>query len=879
MRWFRRLLGGGKALARSEREELELDEELRAYLESAVDEKMRRGLGREHATRLTRLELGLVSVESVKDRVRDVGWETHVERLWQDVGYAARTLRKSPGFTSVAILTLALGVGVNTAIFSVVNAAMLRPLPFGHPDRLVRIYESNQERGWPEFSASDPNFLDWRAQATSWEALAAFEEGTVSVTTTAGAELVPALRVTSDFLPALGFSPALGRNFEADDGQPGGNLNVTIISDALWRRVFGADPGVIGASVRLNDTPHTIIGVLPARFGWGDTELLRARLTDPNRSRADHQLEVIGLLKPHVALSEARAELVTIAARLAAEYPKDNEGWTVRLVTFYDWLVPQQVRASLVVLQAAVLLVLLIACINVANLLLARGAARQKELAIRVAVGASRWRIVWHSMTESCVLAFIGAAAGVGLAAITIRVLSVYAATVVPRADEASIDWVVLSFALGCALVSAAAFGLLSSLHAAREQGHALHDTGRGATGGRRRQRIRASLTVAEVSLSVALLIGAGLLLRSLVTLQRVDVGFAVDAVMTGRVMLASTTAFDTLDKRGDFWRRLVAEVAVLPGITHVSTGSGIPFAEGGTPNTEIAVPGAPLIPGVQASANWRVVTPGYFATLGIALRGRDFTEADGPGSPPVIIVSEALARLYWPNDDPVGKTIVVRTLGNRARTVIGVAGDLRRFGLDDEIRPMVYYPGMEVPVFGQMYLVWRSAVDPQSQVPAIRDAIRRVSAQAALHDVTPAIERLSQSFGSRRFNLYLFGLFAIVALALAAIGLFGVMAYLVSQRTREIGVRLALGAPRAEVFRVIIGRGVALAATGAMLGVVGATWLTRLMEGLLFSVSRTDPVTFAAVPVVMVAVAALACYVPARRAMQVDPVTALRAE
>jgi putative ABC transport system permease protein len=879
MRWLGRVIRGANALARSERAERELDEELRACLDAAVEEKMRRGQDREQATRAARLELGLVSVEGVKDRVRDVGWETHLERLWHDVRYAGRALRRSPGFTAVAVLTLALGVGVNTAIFSVVNAVMLRPLPFSHPDRLVRIYESNPERGWPEFSASDPNFLDWHAQATSWEALAAFEDGTVSLATGAGAELVPALRVTSDFLSALGFSPALGRNFRADESQPGGNLNVTIISDALWRRIFGADPRVIGASLRLNDIPHTIIGVLPARFEWGETELLRPRVIDLKRSRSDHQLNVIGLLKTDVTLAEARAELVTIAARLAADYPMDNDGWTVRLVTFYDWLVPQQVRASLVVLQAAVLLVLLIACINVANLLLARGAARQRELAIRLAVGASRWRIVWHGLTESCVLAFIGAAVGVGLATVTIRLLSAYAATVVPRAEEASIDWVVLSFALGCALVSAAAFGLLSSLHAGREQGHALHDTSRGSTGGRGRQRIRASLTVAEVSLSVALLIGAGLLVRSLVTLQRVDAGFAVDAVMTGRVMLASATAFDTPEKRGDFWRRVVAEVATLPGITHVSTGSGIPFAEGGTPNTEIAVPGAPPIAGVQLSANWRVVTPGYFATMGIPLRGRDFTEADGPDAPPVIVISEALARLYWPNDDPLGKTIVVRSLGNRARTVIAIAGDVRRLGLDDEIRPMVYYSAMEVPVFGQMYLVWRSAVNPQSQIPAIREAIRRVSAQVALHDVMSGTERLSDSFGSRRFNLCLLGLFAIVALALAATGLFGVMAYLVSQRTREIGVRLALGAPRAEVFRVIIARGVALAAAGAMLGVVGATWLTRLMEGLLFSVSRTDPVTFTAVPIAMVAVAVLACYIPARRAMQVDPVIALRAE
>jgi putative ABC transport system permease protein len=886
MGWLRRIIGGANALARRQRAERELDEELRACLDTAVEEKMRRGLDRKQATRVARLELGLVSVESVKDRVRDVGWETQIERLWQDVRYAGRALRKNPGFTAVAVFTLALGVGVNTAIFSVVNAVMLRPLPFGNPDRLVRIYESNPERGWPEFSASDPNFLDWRAQATSWEALAAFDGGTVSLTTGAGVDVLRALRVTSDFLPAIGFSPALGRNFRPDETQPGGDLNITIISDGLWRRAFGADPRVIGGSVRVNDTPHTIIGVLPARFdgaglrasGFSETELLLPRAPDPNRSRGDHQLSVIGLLKPHVTLGEARAELTTIAARLAAEYPKDNEGWTVRLVSFYDWLLPQQVRESLVVLQGAVLLVLLIACINVANLLLARGAARQRELAIRVALGASRMRIVWHGLLESCVLAFIGAAVGVAVAAITIRVLSVYAATVVPRVDEASINWVVLSFALVCALASAAAFGLFPSLHAAREQGQALHDTSRGTTGGIGRQRIRATLIVAEVSLSVALLIGAGLLLRSFVVLQRVDVGFDVDAVMTGRVMLASATVFDTPEQRREFWRALTEEVAALPGITGASLGSGIPLTTGNT-STEIAVPGVPELAGVQPSADWRVVTPGYFAAMGIPLRGRDFTGADGPDAPAVIIVSEALARLYWPNEDPIGKTIVPRSLGNFPRTVIGIAGDLRSFGLDGEIRPMVYYSGMERPVFGQMYLVWRSAVDPQSHIGAIRDAIRRVSPQVAFYDVMPATERLSNSFGSRRFNLYLLGLFAIVAATLAAIGLFGVMAYLVSERTREIGVRLALGGTRAEVFRVIVGRGVALAAAGAMLGAVGAAWLTRLMEGLLFSVSRTDPMTFAAVPIAMVAIAVLACYVPARRAMRVDPVIALHAE
>ena len=631
MRWLRRVIGGAHALVRRQRVEEELDEELRGYLESSVEERMRGGMSREQAMRAARLETGLVSAASVRDQVRDVGWEVHVERLWQDVRFAARGLRRNRGFTAVAVLTLALGVGVNTAIFSVVNAVTLRPLPFGKPDRLVRIFESNVERGWLEFSASDPNFLDWRAQAGSWEALAAFQENTFSVATGDGVELVTGLSVSPEFLRALGFSPVLGRDFRDEEARRSGNPNVALLSDGLWRRAFGANPGVIGTSVRLNDTPHTIIGVLPAGFDWGEIELLRPRIIDPSRGRGDHQLNVIGLLKPHVTLGEARTELTTIAARLAATYPASNSGWTVNLVTFYDWLVPQQVRYSLLVLQGAVLLVLLIACINVANLLLARGAAREKELAIRAAVGASRWRLVWHGLVESCVLALISAAAGVGLAAVTVRVLSLYATTVVPRVDEASIDWAVLSFALACALVSAAAFGLLPSLHAARGVGPVLHDSSRGATGGRTRHRIRASLTVAEVSLSVALLIGAGLLLRSLATLQGVDAGFDVDAVMTGRVMLASRTAFDSVDTRREFWRRVTAEVGKLPGVTAVSVGSGIPFAEGGTPNTEIAVPGRSVDRNAPLSASWRVVAPAYVATRGSPLRGRDFRDADGP--------------------------------------------------------------------------------------------------------------------------------------------------------------------------------------------------------------------------------------------------------
>jgi putative ABC transport system permease protein len=804
-----------------------------------------------------------------------------VAATWaRDFRYAARGLRRSPAFTAIAVLTLALGVGVNTAIFSVVNAVMLRPLPFGSPERLVRLYESNPERNWPEFSVSDPNFLDWRGQATSWDALAATTGSSSSLTWDSGAEVVRSIRVTPEFLGVLGIVPALGRDFRSDEARPAQPSQTAILNDGLWRRLFGADPSALGRVIPINGAPHTIVGILPPGFEWGNNlELLLPFAPDPARSRGDHQLTVIGRLKAGVSLDSATAELKGIAADLARQYPVDNEGWSVRLRSFYDWLVPEATRQSLVVLQGAVALVLLIACVNVANLLLARGVARQKELAIRVAVGASRGRILWHGALESLVLAAVSTAAGVALAAVTLRALTIYAADTVPRIDDASIDLRVLAFAALSSLVAALLFGVLPSMHAARVHGgQVLHDSSRGSTGGRARQRLRATLTVAEVALSVALLIGAGLLLRSFLTLQRVDPGFEVNAVMTGRVMLADREAFDTSAKRADFWRRMNTAIAALPGITAVSTGSSVPLG-GGSASTEITVPGAEVTPGVQPSAEWRVAMPGYFKAMGIPLRGREFTEADGIGAPAMLIVSEALARTYWPGEDAVGKTITPRSLGNRPHTIVGVAGDLRSFGLDRDVRPTIYYSGLAAPVFNPMYLVWRSAVDPASLVPAIREAIRGVHPKAALYDVAAASDLLDNSFGPRRLNLYLLGLFATVALVLAAIGLFGVMAYLVSQRTREIGVRLALGAQRREVLQLIVGHGVSLALAGAVLGVVVALWLTRLMSSLLFSVSATDPVTFISVPLVLVVVALIACYVPARRAMRVDPMTALRSE
>jgi putative ABC transport system permease protein len=797
---------------------------------------------------------------------------------WQDLRYAARALWTAPGFSLVAIVTLALAIGATTAIFSVVNAVMLRPLPFDQPDRLIRVWESSPERGWPEFSASYPNFLDWRAQATSWTALAAQTGASFSMTSHDGAQLVRGLSATLDFLPALGVAPVLGRNFLPDEDRPGGNTRVVILSDGFWRRAFAGDPAIVGRAVSLNGAPYTVVGVLPPGFEWGPAmDLIVPLAPDPARSRGDHRLIVIGRLRDGVSMTDAHNELSAIAAALAQAYPASNEGWGVRLATFYDWIVPAETRESLLVLLGAVALVLLIACGNVANLLLSRGAARQKELAIRVALGAARGRIARQLLVESLLLAVIAAAGGVAMALVATRLLvAVGPSTTVPRLDELSIDATVLGFAVLTALVSALVFGLLPALQLARSHpGEALQDGSRGSTGGRQRQRLRAALTVAEVALSVALLIGAGLLLRSFWRLQQVDAGFDVSSTMAMRVTLPRTT-YDTGEKSIAFYDRLRAEIGTLPGLAGVATTSGPPLAPGNT-STEIDVPGRIAAPGEPRSADWRLASPGYFATMGIPLRGRDFTAQDGPDAPPVTIVNETLARRLWPAEDPIGKIIHMSSFGNRTATIVGVAGDVHSFGLDAEHRPMVYLSSFVAS--WPAAVVWRSHADPASHVNAIRDIVRRLDPAVPVHDVTTFESLLAESLGPRRFNLYLLATFAAIALAMAAIGLFGVMAYLVSQRTREIGVRLALGASRYEIFRLIIGRGVTLAALGAVIGLAGAIGLTRWLESLLFSVSRTDPGTFAAVPVLLVLVAILACYVPARRAMRVDPMIALRAE
>lgn len=792
----------------------------------------------------------------------------------QDVRYAARSLRRSPGFTLVAAITLALGVGANTAIFSVVNAVMLRPLPFSNPDQLVRIWESNVERGWPTFAASHPNFLDWRAQAKSFQGMAATSSLGLTWTSGGEAEVLQGMFVTATFLPTLEVTPVLGRNFLDEEDRPGGNTRVVLLGHGFWQRAFGGDAGAIGKTMTLNAQPYTIVGVLPASFRWsGTTDILAPLAPDPARSRADHRLSVIARLGDGVLLQQATSELDAMAARLGVQYPESNEGWGVRLLSFYDWLVPESTRRSLLVLLGAVVLVLLIACGNVVNLLLARGTGRRRELSICAAMGATRRRIARQLLFESCLIAALATAIGVAMSFVAVRLLVTLGPGSVPRLDELSIDGMALAFALAVALTTMMAFGLLPALQAARQDPQdALRADSRGSTAGTGSRRIRAALTVAEVALSVALLIGAGLLIRSFARLQQVHPGFNTSGVMTARVGLPNTSYPGGPPKRA-FFERLLTDLRGRPGIEAAAIASGPPLSGDFTAgNVKL-----PTQSNEEAgSAAWRLAGPGYFAAMGIPLRGREFTSRDVTDAPPVAIISAALAERYFPNDDPIGRTLIMRSFGEEPHTIVGVAGDVKTFGLDAEAGFVFYGAATQYPTWNPMSLVWRSSAP---SIDTVRASLRSIDPNVPLSAVRSMDALFERSMGPRRFNLYLLTAFAGVALALAAIGLFGVMAYLVSQRTREIGVRLALGATRGEVFRQILGRGMALAGAGAALGIGAALALSQVMETLLFSVSRRDPITFIAVPVALVIVAGLACYLPARRAMRVDPVVALRGE
>ncbi|MCI0486653.1 MAG: ABC transporter permease [Blastocatellia bacterium] len=813
-----------------------------------------------------------------------------MQTLMQDLRYGARMLLKKPGFTFIAVLTLALGIGANTAIFSVVNAVLLDPFPYPEQTRLVQIHQHRPQVGVSEQPLhAGPEFLAYREQAGSFEQMAAVE--TVSRNITIGGqepERVFGAKVSADFFTMLGVPPLVGRALLPDEQGAGGRRSV-VIGYGLWQRRTGCDPGVIDLVIELDGESYTVVGVMPQRFGHRDTEFwfpFPFDLSEPPRSQRWYA--VLARLKPGVSLRQANAELETIARRIEQDHAAGHaeyENWNVSALLLRDALLGS-VRPAVLILFAAVGVVLLIACANVASLLLARASARQPEVAIRAALGASRGRLLRQFLTESALLALLGGGLGLLLGAWGVDGLRALIPTgnlvsgSIPAEAVIGVSPPVLLFTAAIALATVFLFGLWPALQAAQvEIGPVLHEAGRSGTGSVALRRARSVLVVTEIALALMLLISAGLLLRSFIGLMNVDLGFNAENTLTMRFNLPPGK-YRTPGEKATFYRQLIEQVRTLPGVKEVAVASHPPFWF--TERWNFALEGQ-TAPEQRQSADYRVISPDYYRLMSMPLlKGRGFTEQDREGQPLVTIINETMARRFWGDADPVGQRFLlyIGNAGPFPATIIGVAGDARQIAPDQPVEPEMNFPlAQAAGAFRRMNLFVRTAVEPTTLVEAIRRQVWQLDKQLPMYSISTMREAVNSSVGSERFALWLLALFACVALLLALIGIYGVMGYTVAQRTREIGIRLALGATPRDIRRLVIGQGIRLALIGVACGLAGAFALTRLMDGLLFGVSATDPLTFAGVAALLVIIALLACYIPARRAARVDPGVALRYE
>jgi putative ABC transport system permease protein len=798
-----------------------------------------------------------------------------VETLRQDLRYALRTLGRNRVFTFIAVLTLALGIGANTAIFSVVHGVVLRPLGFHEPERLVQLFGGSTVRG----TFSGPNFDDVRAEASSFEMLTAFYRRARTLTGAGDPERVPVAGVTEGFFALLGRPPVLGREFTAEEMQPGRH-RVAVLAHGFWQERFGGDVGVLGEAVLLDGEPYEVVGVAPPGFAYPDGRALWVPLErdDMYAERGAVWLDVVGRLRPGAALAAAEAELDGITARLAAAYPDVNANLQLLARPLHDVAVGD-VRRPLLILLAAVAFVLLIACANVANLLLARSATRAGELGLRVALGAGRARLVRQFLTESLVLALAGGAAGLLLAALGTRLLVALGPAWLPRLDQVGVDGTVAAFTLGVSLLAGVLFGLAPALQVARADLRALlAEHGRGLGG---RGRGRSGLVVAQTALAVVLLVGAGLMLRSFARLVQVDAGFRAEQALAFPLALPEASYPGDPETRA-FFAGFLERLEALPGVERAAAVLVGPMS-GGAITISFGVAGRePLPPGQIQTLHVRSATPDYFGTAGIpVLRGRGLAATDDAGAPPVAVLNAAAVRTFFPDEDPLGRRIEMgwtRDEGSVSGEVVGVVGDVRHFGLASDPVPEIYFPHAQLPLRG-MTVVLRATGDPLALVPAVRAQLAAMDPALAPGAFATLEQTVRGSAAQPRFYLLLLGLFATVAVVLATIGIYGVTSFVVARRTREIGIRMALGADAAAVLRQVVGGSLALATAGIAAGLAGAAVVTRLLEGLLYGVGATDPWTYAAVALIFTAVAALAALVPARRAARVDPTTALRAE
>ncbi len=800
-----------------------------------------------------------------------------------DIRHALRQLIKSPGFAVVAIVTLALGIGANTAIFSVVNAVLLRPLPFLRPEKLVSLWELNPQKGQEHQQVSAADFADWEKQTRTIESVAAYSNWNYNLTGGEEARRLNSVLVSAKFFQTLGAQPEVGRTLlPADDVE--GKDNVVVLSHAFWQSRFGASRAVVGQTALLNGKPHTIVGVMPAGFDFPDenVEIWRPLALAPAQmqERDGKWLKVIGRLQSGTSLEQARAELSTIARQLAQQYPASNEGWGVGLSPLRDELVGD-VRPLLFILLGAVGFIVLIACANLANLLLARASTRQKEMALRAALGASRGRLLRQFLVESGVLVAIGGGLGLLLAVWSRDLLLALAPGNVPRLESTTIDGSVLAFTLALSLLTALVCGLVPGWLASRaDLNQALKDDGSSGVKSSG-QALRKLLVIGELALGLILLVGAGLTIKSFVNLQRTHPGFNPKNLLTMAITLPAGRYAETSAQTA-FFQKAIARIKTLPGVEAVSAVQDIPF-RGNAMSFPVEIQGQPAVPLAQRpKAAYRLVTEEHFRTLRIPLlQGRLFNDRDTASAPPVVIINRAMAQRVWPNENPIGRQVRFGEPKDPVYSVVGVVGEIKHLGLGAEEGPAIYQPFAQKRFdwLRWMTLVVRAKTNPANLNEAVRGKIRELDPDQPVYNVATMEQLLAQSVARPRFTTFVLGIFALLALNLALVGIYGVLAFSVAQRTREIGIRMAIGAQRGDILRLVMGQGLQLVVSGVALGLLGALALTRTMQSLLFGVSAIDPATFAATAVLLMAVALAACLVPARRATLVNPIQALRAE